>query len=294
MNEQSNQGGSDLPRKVVLVGADDTAAGTSEDELLAEALRRRHASVAFAGWDDPAIDWNESDRVVIRSPWTVYRSGRRPEFLAWARSVAAHTVVLPHPTVLDWNTHKGYLENLAAAGVRVVPTSIIVRGGAEADNVGSGTHVAKPAVGCSGHGARILELPRDRDELTSMATEADVALQPFRPAISVSGERSVIVIDGRATHAVVKHPAVGDFRVQRHFGGRVEALELTPAMASHAEQLVALAVERFGAPIPWARVDELMDDHGHTELIELETSDPWLHLERSVEATARMAATILA
>jgi hypothetical protein len=278
---------------VIIVGADDTADGTAEDQLLAGALTERGATVAFGGWDDPGIDWGNLDRVVIRSPWTVYRRGRLDEFLAWARKVAGMTTVLPDPGILEWNTHKGYLTSLATAGVASIPTCIIGPGDTWPSGLGTGTVVAKPAVGCSGHGTRRLELPAESPVLDEMTAHGDVAVQPYRPQISELGERSVIVIDGIATHAIVKYPGPDEFRVQRHFGGRVEPLELTGHVAQHAEGVVALAAERFGTPIPWARVDELVGTDGNPELLEFEATDPWLHLERSAEATARMAATIL-
>jgi hypothetical protein len=279
--------------RVIIVGADDTAEGTTEDRLLADALIERGSTVDFAGWDDQGVGWRMFDRVVIRSPWTVYRTGRRGDFLAWARAIADDTVVLPHPDILAWNTHKGYLTALGGIGVNTIPTRVLGSGEPVGDAMGIGTVVAKPAVGCSGHGTRLLEVPGQADVLAAMAACEDVAIQPFRRDIAELGERSVIVIDGCATHAITKFPGNGDFRVQRHFGGRVEPLELSPGVARHAETVVALAVECFGTPIPWVRVDELVDHNGRPELLEFEATDPWLHLERSPEATTRLAATIL-
>jgi hypothetical protein len=278
---------------VIMVGADDTAGGTAEDRLLANALSARGGSVMYGGWDDPGIDWGNLDRVVIRSPWTVYRHGRLDEFLVWARKVAGMTTVLPDPEILEWNTHKGYLTSLSTMGVASIPTRIIGPGDPWAEGFEAGPVVAKPAVGCSGHGTRLLHLPAESALLDQMTAHGDVAVQPYRPQVTELGERSVIVIDGLATHAVVKYPGHDDFRVQRHFGGRVEPLELTGNVAEHAEGVVSLAAERFGTPIPWARVDELLGTDGSPELLEFEATDPWLHLEHSAEATARMAATIL-
>ena len=52
------------------------------------------------------------DLVVLRSPWDY--APRRDEFVAWAASVPR----LANPAgVVDWNTDKRYLAELAAAGV---------------------------------------------------------------------------------------------------------------------------------------------------------------------------------
>ncbi len=67
-------------------------------------------------WDDPTVDWAAFDLAVVRSCWGYVP--RRAEFLAWARSVPR--LVNP-PDVLAWNTDKRYLQDLAGAGVPVVP-----------------------------------------------------------------------------------------------------------------------------------------------------------------------------
>ena len=54
-----------------------------------------------------------------------------------------------------------------------------------------------------------------------VATRA-MLVQQFQPTIATDGERSLIYIAGRFTHAVVKRPKAGDFRVQGHLGGRSE------------------------------------------------------------------------
>ncbi len=47
-------------------------------------------------------------------------------------------------------------------------------------------------------------------------------VQPFQPEIQTEGEWSLIFIDGEYSHAVLKRPAAGDYRVQNDFGGSAE------------------------------------------------------------------------
>ena len=74
-------------------------------------------------WTDPAVGV-DADLVVVRTPWDYIH--RRDEFLAVCR--AAPAPVLNHPDVLAWNSHKGYLVELAEAGVPVVPTRLVAGG----------------------------------------------------------------------------------------------------------------------------------------------------------------------
>ncbi|MFD0527227.1 hypothetical protein ACFQ1I_08135 [Kitasatospora arboriphila] len=72
-------------------------------------------------WDDPAVAWERFDAAVVRSTWDY--TGRRDEFLAWARRAAGLTRVCNPVPVLERNTDKTYLRELALAGVPVVPTA---------------------------------------------------------------------------------------------------------------------------------------------------------------------------
>ena len=52
-----------------------------DDEQLAHALRAYGNVAAIEPWDDPDVDWDPFDAVVIRSTWNYAR--RRDDFLAW-------------------------------------------------------------------------------------------------------------------------------------------------------------------------------------------------------------------
>ncbi|MCZ9342309.1 hypothetical protein NGM37_31580, partial [Streptomyces sp. TRM76130] len=84
--------------------------------VLEGALREAGADASVAAWDDPEVDWDGFDLVLIRSTWDY--SWRADEFLAWAERVPR----LANPAaVVRWNADKRYLGDLADAGVPVVP-----------------------------------------------------------------------------------------------------------------------------------------------------------------------------
>ena len=59
------------------------------------------------------------------------------------------------------------------------------------------------------------------------------------PEVVERGEISSVYFDGAFSHAVGKHAAEGDFRVQKDFGGRVVVTTLTDAQRAFADRVAA-------------------------------------------------------
>src|SRR5262249_44381789 len=84
--------------------------------------------------------------------------------------------------------------------------------------------VVKPAVSASAHQTRVFEpekLPSP-EELAKLVDGNDFLVQRFIPEIQTQGEISFVYIDGVYSHAALKRPADGDFRVQQEHGGSTE------------------------------------------------------------------------
>ena len=94
-----------------------------DEEVLQHALSAAGLAPALVAWDDPAVDWQRWDLAVLRSPWNYI--DHLDAFLSWAEQTAARTRLLNPVEVVRWNTHKGYLRDLADQGVPVVPTAWI-------------------------------------------------------------------------------------------------------------------------------------------------------------------------
>ena len=56
-----------------------------------------------------------------------------------------------------------------------------------------------------------------KEHLAELLTSGDALVQAFEPSVR-DGERSLIFLGGRYSHAVRKVPAAGDFRVQTRYG----------------------------------------------------------------------------
>src|SRR6266568_1386757 len=127
-----------------------------DDLLLVPPLRELGVTAVPAVWDSPDVCWEEFQGVVVRSCWDYHH--RLKEFLAWVvRLERAGIPLWNPPAVLRWNSHKGYLRDLAAHGVPIVPTRWLGRGEPVdlpmlLEDAGWRDAVMKPAVSASASG----------------------------------------------------------------------------------------------------------------------------------------------
>ena len=258
----------------------------ADDRPLLGALLGRGVAASAVVWDDDDVDWSSYDAVVIRSTWDY--SERRDHFVAWADEVGTAVPLFNGAETVRWNTHKGYLRELDAAGVPTVPTLWLARGSPPELPSDWETLVVKPAVSASAHG--LLRGRADdggvRDHAGALLEAGDVMVQPYFPAVESEGEISVVVIDGTVTHAVRKLPAAGDFRVQMRLGGVPTVTDVTPALRALAEQ--ALGATAHGRDALYGRVDLLPTPRGPL-VIELELVEPCLFLTSAPHAAGALA-----
>lgn len=198
--------------------------------------------------------------------------------------------------LLRWNTDKAYLVELAQEGVATVPTLI-----RESLNENALAHareifdsprlVVKPPISGGADGTFLIG---PSDPLPAEAVGQRMLIQPFLPAISQDGEYSLFYFGGEFSHAISKHPAEGDFRVQEQFGGIERAIE-APADANALAEAALLATDKLlgcGTPT-YARIDMVRDGDGTFRLMELEMIEPSLFLGFAEDKGALFAATFI-
>ena len=268
---------------------------TDDDRLAAQALNRLGIDVAAAVWNDARVDWNGLDRVVIRSTWDFHL---KPDLYAqWIRTFLDRPGQLwnPAPVILG-NLDKRYLIDLANHGIAVVPT-VCVKAGEQETLAGIIERhawqdvVVKPAVSASARGtwrATRTSAHRDEERFAAQVREQDLLVQPYCSEVASNGEWSLVFFDGEFSHGVLKTPADGDFRVQRHFGGHPTAARPTPRLVEQAAAILAMIGER----LLYARVDGIERD-GDFVLMELELNEPYLFLSFSDVAASRFADVIV-
>lgn len=93
------------------------------------------------------------------------------------------------------------------------------------------------------------ELAPPRHATADDASPCSMMVQPYLPSVG-DGEISVIVIDGRITHAVQKNPVKGDFRSQEEYGGVQRKITLTAAEEAHVMQVLEVAKSVIGSSQP--------------------------------------------
>jgi len=270
--------------------------GLSADDLLAvEELRRRGAEVEPAVWDDPGVRWSAYQRVVIRSCWDYHL---RPEaFLGWLDEMERRRTPLWNPaSVVRGNVDKAYLADLAAAGLPVVPTVRLEKGEAAdlaglLDERGWTEAVIKPSVSASAF--RTLRIGRGeavaaQEKLTGLLASSGALVQPFLPEVQTGGEWSLIFLGGEYSHAVLKKPKAGDFRVQQELGGSADSAVPSQELVEQARRVL----ETIREPWLYARVDGV-EIGGAFTLMELELIEPSLFLVADERAPARFAEAIL-
>ena len=94
--------------EIAFVTCADMPKPDSDAELLMAACG---VPVDLVAWDAD-VDWSAYRCVLLRSPWDYHT--RLPEFLTWARRVDRCSRLLNPLPVIEWNSHKRYLLELAA------------------------------------------------------------------------------------------------------------------------------------------------------------------------------------
>lgn len=265
-----------------------------DDRGAAAALEQRGARVTAAVWTDPEIDWSAFDAVVIRSTWDYHLEPLR--FASWIdRLEESRAAIWNPPDLLRWSSHKSYLLELRAAGVPVIETALVAPGEPlrlldAMDRLGTDALVVKPAVGATAFrserigrkDAALVELRLDR------IRDRAWIIQPYVREIETAGEWSLVFLGGSYSHAVLKRPARGDYRVQSEYGG--SAVSAVPPAA--AVRVAADALAASPGDALYARVD-LVDTKRGPLLMELELVEPQLFFGSEPQAVARFADTIL-
>jgi glutathione synthase/RimK-type ligase-like ATP-grasp enzyme len=266
------------------------------DATLRRSLADRGVRVHLPLWTDEQVDWAGFDLAVVRTVWDYVDD--RDRFVAWAQRTASQVELLNPAEVLRWNTHKSYLLELEERGAPVVPTAWLARGDRIVlDELCRSRDwvevVVKPAVAAGSAG--VLRVGAARGEraagqahLEDLLTHGDVMVQPFRAGIA-QGELSMVIVEGRVTHAVRKRPTGGEYRVQGRFGGSYAREEPSADAVALAEWIVGA----IGVPLLFARVDLVAADDGTLELSELEATEPDLYLGLSDQGNTTLTDAII-
>lgn len=265
-----------------------------EDRLVIEGLAQHGIAAERHSWSDPTVDWSRFSAAIFRTTWDYFE--RFDEFMAFMDRIEAATDLINPASLVRWNLDKHYLLDLEDRGVHTVPSAFIERGesvdlGALMDQRGFTQAVLKPAVsGAARHTYRVQRATASELQPTLDTLLADEAmlLQPFQQQIVDVGETTLVVLDGRYSHALRKVPKPGDFRVQDDHGGTVHAYTPTTEEIEFAERAMAACQPRS----LYGRIDLVRDNDGELAVMELELVEPELWFRLCADSAPRMAAGI--
>jgi glutathione synthase/RimK-type ligase-like ATP-grasp enzyme len=263
---------------------------TADDALVVPELARLGWNVRALGWDASAPE-PDVDAVVFRSAWNYHL---KPDaFSAWLDALEARRTPCGNPVpVARWNVAKTYLAELAAAGARIPKTAWLERGATLSLAEALRAHdferaVVKPVISMSAYETwrtDAASAPGQEPRFERLLARGAVMLQEYLPEVETGGELSFMFFDRQFSHAVLKLPRAGDFRVQNDWGGTRHAADPPAALVDQAAAVLA----PVPGPLPYARVDGVVVGDALV-LMELELIDPVLFLGWNPHAPRRFA-----
>jgi len=228
-------------------------------------------------WNDPNIRWQDFSALIVRTTWDYYKQA--DAFRHWLDTVECAGVPTfnPVPVVRD-NMHKFYLKRFQEKGITIIPTLFSAAAAPltfetlqtrDWDKV-----VIKPAVSAGSFLTDTYAMSAlNRDRFQEIVSQGDWLIQPYLPEIAMSGELSMIFFNGAFSHAVLKKPKDGDFRVQKQYGGQYQRVDPSPELLQVGQRIATLENNLL-----YGRVDGVMID-GVFHLMELELIEPDLYFE---------------
>lgn len=264
---------------------------TASDQLTIPMFAGRKLAAEPVVWSDPAVRWQDYSLVLIRSAWDSHLDP--PAFTRWLDRLADLGVKTLNPLgLVRENQHKFYLRMLAERGVRTIPTRFIDRGDRLDLTVlrdsGWTKAVIKPAISANSYFTELFaidDLQRIEERYRSIGRERELLVQEFMPEIQRVGEVSLVFINRRFSHAILKSASDADFRVQAEYGGVARYYRARRAVVEAA----AAVLDLFPGDILYARVDGVIRGNDFY-LMEIELTDPELYFDHCPEGRERFVA----
>ena len=196
-------------------------------------------------------------------------------------------------SLVRWTLEKTYLRDLEQRGAAIVPSLWCDDFEADAvspwfDTLRSETLVIKPVVGVNAIDAYVLRNPVAENLVAHLARTfagRPFFVQPFAHNILTEGEYSLFFFSGNYSHAILKTPKPGDFRVQEEHGAQIQSVAAPAELVDTARHVLSLVDTE---PV-YVRCDFVRGNDDQYWLMELELIEPSLYLRMDDAAAARFA-----
>lgn len=275
-------------KKVAVLASDNMLPGIGEkrDDIfeleeemgkLVPAFAKFDMHLDLIRWRDAAEQAADYDAMLPLLVWD-YFEDNEDAFMAEMAKASEHTQIFNSFNILKWNAHKAYLDELENSGAPVIETVSLERatqaGITKAfDTLQTEKIVIKPQVG-GGAWRQVLYKKGDPFPGKDQLPPGETMVQAFLPSVIEEGEYSFLFFGGQFSHALVKRPKKGDYRIQSIYGGTEE----TYSPSKTERQTARLVLDALDYTPLYARVDLLRGLDGRLRLIELEMIEPYLYL----------------
>ena len=267
---------------------------TEDDRPLIAALKDQGIDGVPVRWDDPGAEWSRFAALIVRSCWDYHV--RHDEFVRWLDAVERAGVPMFNSVPLvRWNMDKRYLRELQQRGIAIPETQWLERGSARSlatllRDAGWTDAIVKPAISASATDTwrtNAASASADEARFRELTRRAAVLVQRYVPEIETRGEWSLVFIDGKLSHAGLKRPREGDFRVQKEHGGSVTPAEPPRAVVEESRA----AMDALPHDCLFARIDGVETDAGYV-LMEAECIEPDLFFRFLPAARTELARAV--
>ena len=259
-------------------------------EILRAGLAPHGLTLTPIRWTDTGLDWKRFAAVLVNCAWD-YQDNHEAFLSTLDRIAALGLPVFNDPATVRWNIRKTYLREMEAKGVPIIPTHwpeapTAADIAAAMEAFASDDVILKRQVG--GGAREQVRYTRANLPAAGPVMDRPGMIQPFIPAIATEGEFSFLFVDGAFSHALLKRPKSGDYRIQAAYGGVSQAIDPAPEDRSAAQRVLDVLT----SPPLYARVDMVRGAGGDLLLMELEVLEPYLFPEEGPGIGAMLGAAL--
>lgn len=265
-----------------------------DDILLNKSFKEHNLIYDEVIWDDKSVCWTDYDVVLIRSTWD-YHEGKLNQFLNTLEAIEKSGVALYNSyKTIKWNCQKTYLNDLSKRDVSVIDTIYTTRDelpNLETELISKGWTecILKPVISANAYKTFKAASPSEAQKIYNESYDIKemVMIQPFANEIK-EGEWSFIFFNGEYSHAVLKKPAEGDFKVQIFIDPKDKPTDL---MIKDAENILKNVEDCINEVPLYTRIDTIKRNN-KLFVMEIELIEPYLFLQTSDTAAEKLTLSL--
>ena len=262
------------------------------DNLIINPLREFGWDCDFVSWESRNIDWDQYKSVIIRSTWNYQE--KFENFIKVLSEIDTSSAFLYNSIdIVKWNINKQYLNDLEEKKIEIVPSMFYMNFNSKEiyelfSSFNSKKLIIKPCISANADSTYILDQNSFNDIIDTLKVffkKREFIIQPFIENIKFEGEYSLIFFGNKLSHALLKTPRNGDFRVQEEHGGILKPI-INPEidLIKFGERVI----ENLPEPCLYSRVD-IVKHNNKFLLMEVELIEPSLYFNMDSKSSSRFA-----